>query len=646
VGRRLTRPSLAREEATVPLTRSAEAPSAGHPGAGPAVARGPATARLLVLVLLVAAFVLTAGLSAGLAGALAGDSASPSPAAKVMLRVGLVNPVDNLNPFIGYSTPSYLIYHLNYSQLTGYKAADVTPAPDLAESWSHDASGKVWTFKIRQGVRWQDGQPCTARDVAFTYTYIIKNQMSAFTSYTAGIVKVEAPDDATAVFTCSKPKANILGMVVPILPEHIWSRIDPKTAGQSFQNKPPVVGTGPFQVVEFKRGEYTRLAANPAYFGGAPQIDELIFEEYTNPDTMVQDLKAGAIDACWGIPEAQFKPLSQDPGFKAIDYVVKGFDELGFNCYTGPSLGDPVLRDGKFRQALQWAIDQEKLVSIAYSGYATPGSTIMVQGFYRDPDWHWPPGADVAYSFDPAKATQAMAAAGYKTTGGKLLDKTGKPITLRLFACEAPPQGQRIGKLLVGWLAAIGIDVKFTYMTEAAMNEYLYNQKNGVFTPNMDLYVYNWTGDVDPDFMLSIFIKAQIGNWSDCAWWSPQYDALYSEQAATIDPAQRKTLIDQMQRIVYQQSPYIILAYPKGLEAVNTSRWEGWVQSPSGTGSTIFSVDNTDSYLYVHPKAGATAPNSAATAVVPILVAAAAVVAVILIVVFVRRARGRVEVQG
>jgi len=188
--------------------------------------------------------------------------------------------------------------------------------------------------------------------------------------------------------------------------------------------------------------------------------------------------------------------------------------------------------------------------------------------------------------------------------------------------------------------------VKFTYMTEGAMNEYLYNEKDGVFTPNMDLFVYNWTGDVDPDFMLSIFLRSQIGDWSDCAWWSPRYDKLYSEQAATIDPAQRKTLIDEMQQIVYQESPYVILAYPKGLEAENTSRWEGWVQSPSGTGSAIFSVDNIDSYLFVHPKAGTAAPTKSANSLVPIALGAAAVLVIIVIVVIVRRARGRVEEQG
>lgn len=599
------------------------------------------------LVLLAGVSVLAAGLVAGVTQALADDSPSPSPAGKITLRVGWVNEPDNLNPFIGYSTSSYLIYHLNYDQLTGYNAADVTPAPDLAESWSHDESGMVWTFKLREGVTWQDGEAFTADDVAFTYNYIMDNGLSAYTSYTTGIESVEAVDSLTVQITCSEPKANILGMVVPIVPEHVWSKVDPKAAERSFQNQPPIVGTGAFQVVEFKKGEFVRLEANKDYWRGAPEIDELIFQMYTNADSMVQDLKRGSIDACWGVPEAQFDTLGEDSTLKAIGYVVKGYDELGFNCYEGPSLGHPVLKDWKFRQALQYAVDQEQLVEIAYSGHAIPGSTMMVEGYYRDPDWHWTPPADeVAYVFDPAKAAEMLAAAGYETQGGKLLDKQGEPITLRLFACEAPPQGQKIGKLLVGWFEDIGIDIEFTYMSEGAMNEYLYNEKDGVFTPNMDLFVYNWTGDVDPDFMLSLFIKDQVGDWSDCAWWSPEYDKLYYEQATTIDTAERNAQIDEMQQIIYEQSPYIILAYPKGLEAVDVSRWEGWVQSPEGTGSAIYSVDNVDSYLFVHPKVGATVEDTSAKGVVWAVVGSAILAAIIVAWLLFRRHRAHVEVQG
>ena len=120
----------------------------------------------------------------------------------------------------------------------------------------------------------------------------------------------------------------------------------------------------------------------------------------------------------------------------------------------------------------------------------------------------------------------------------------------------------------------------------------------------MDLYIYNWTGDVDPTFILSIFLTSQINNWSDCAWSDPQYDALFKQQSQTIDSQARKDILWKMQQILYQQNPYIVLAYPKGLEALDTAHWEGWVQSPTGTGSAIYSVDNIDSYLYVHPKAG------------------------------------------
>ena len=154
---------------------------------------------------------------------------------------------------------------------------------------------------------------------------------------------------------CTKPKANMITTWIPILPEHIWSKVSPKAAGASYQNKPPIIGTGPFQTVEVKKGDYVRMVANPTFWGQKPTIDEILFVTYQNPDTMTQDLLAGNLDAAWGIPSAQFPKLEKTEGFTPISYNLLTWDYLALNCYEGTSRGNPVLKDVAFRQALNWA---------------------------------------------------------------------------------------------------------------------------------------------------------------------------------------------------------------------------------------------------------------------------------------------------
>jgi peptide/nickel transport system substrate-binding protein len=314
---------------------------------------------------LVIAFVavLTVGLVWGLGSALAG-SESPSPAAgKVTLRLGWTNDPDNLNPFIGYESSSYEIWAINYELLVGFRASDMANVPGvgLATKWETSPDGKVWTFTITDKSKWQDGEPLTASDVAFTYNYVIKNKLGMFIDYMTFIETVEAPTPTTVVFTCSKPKANMLGLWIPILPEHIWSKIKPADAEKSFKNPPPIVGSGPFQTVEVKKGSFIRLEANKSYWRGAPKIDEVIYQTYQNQDTMAQDLKTGAIQTGWNVPSAQFQPLDSEPDLTGIRAVTIGFDQLGFNCADKKlypkSTGHPVLTDPAFRSALQWAVD-------------------------------------------------------------------------------------------------------------------------------------------------------------------------------------------------------------------------------------------------------------------------------------------------
>jgi len=581
---------------------------------------------------------LAAAMAWGVVSALAASpSSSPSPsgANKIVLQVGFEDTVDNLNPFIGYALVSYDIYDLNYDFLVNYDAATLKPVPGIAESWEHSPDGKVWTFHIRHGVTWQDGQPLTAQDVAFTYNYVVDHQMANFTSYTTWIKHVTATDAYTAVFTCSQPKANMLQMWVPILPEHIWSKISPSDARNKFENPPPIIGSGPFQVVKWVRNQYVLMVANKHYWAGAPKIDELVFRSYTNADTMVEELQQGSIQYA-GVSPAQFQRYTHKAGFAAVETVSDSFDEIGINCYTGSSLGNPVLKDWRFRQALNYAIDRNKIAAIAYHGAAIPATGFLPSNYWKPPfDYHWSPPADQAYSYDPAKAKALLAAAGYTDTNGDgYLDYRGKPIGLRLWADSSTNNYIATGKLVTGWLQAIGLKVTFGTMDDGALNSHIYNLVNGKFTPDYDLFIWGWNGDFDPGFLLSVLTTKQINGWSDSGWSNPTYDKLFTDQYKELDTGKRVQLVQQMQQIVYEQTPYIVYAYPESMEVYDTAHWQGWVREPAGTGS----VDDHWTYLDVRPKAGAKITSSPIGIIAGIAAAAIVVIAAIIWLVLRRRA--------
>ena len=591
-----------------------------------------------VLVLL-----LAAGLAWSLGVAPADGSSSPAASGTLKVQFGTTFDADNLNPFVGYSGTSYEIFHLNYDFLVGYDT-DLSPRPELATSWEASPDGKVWTFHLRQGVKWQDEMPFTAADVVFTYTYIIENDLTAFTSYTNNIVKVEALDDLTVKMTCSKPKANMLRLWIPILPEHIWSKVPGERAAKDYVNKPPIVGTGPFQTVEVKKGSYIKLVKNPDYWvDGKPTIDELVIAIYQNADTMTQDLKTGTLDYALGIPAAQFKALAAEPSLTTNAADLRYFDELCMNCYDSPdSLGAPVLRDPAFRKAISWAVDKQKIVDFAYGGYAKVGQSIITPDV---PIYAWSPAPEETFGFDLEKAKAMLDEAGYKDTDGDGVreDGRGKPITLRLWARSDDVASQNTGKLVSGWFADIGLEVNLQTLDSGAISDALYNYRGSTYAPDYDIYIWGWGEYVDPDYILNVFTTGQIEGWNDPVWSNEEYDKLYEQQARTIDPAKRKPLVDRMQQIFYTEAPYILTNYEQQLEAYNTTKWEGWTRVPEGGGPVALINDNIDTYLNLRPKVaaaeggGGSSGNSVIYVVVAVVVAGVAVAIVLLL----RRGRGR-----
>ncbi|MGZ4199753.1 MAG: ABC transporter substrate-binding protein [Thermoleophilia bacterium] len=600
------------------------------------------------LALLAVVVLLASGLVWGLATAFA-SSGSPSPgASSVTLKIGWTEEPDNLNPFIGYQNETYEIWAMNYDLLFGYGDRN-QPTLDLASQFPTKSNGGIsadgltWTIKVRSGIKWQDGVPLTADDVAFTFNYIVKNQMANFTNSTFGIKSATALDPTTVRIVCSRPKADLETMWVPIIPQHIWGSVSPQAASTSYAVKLPLVGSGPFQTVAFKKGSYIHLVRNPTYWGPKPAIDNVYFEVYQDADTMVTDLKSGNIDAAWGIPQAQFSALKSDPSFKAVPYGYYNWNYLEFNSYdNSSSLGNPVLRDWKFRNALNYAVDKQRLAQLAYQGYAQPATTIIPPGIWTNPDYHWQPPADQTYTFDLAKAGQLLDQAGYRlSSGGVRLDKKGKPIKLRLFSSTDSSQEQSEAKVITGWLEKLGLKITLSVVDPGTLTSDIYNAHGAAWAPDFDLVVWNWTGYYDPGQTLVCFTTQQIGSLDEPFWSSAQYDALNEQQSSTIDPQARKTPIWQMQQLMYQQTPWIVLTYPDYLEAYNTTKWTGWAQMFNGHGPAFNTEGNIASYLNLRPKTATAGGGSSNTAL--IVAAAAAVVVVAIVVIVLRRRRPRAE---
>ena len=619
-----------------------------------------------VLLLLLAVALCVLGLAVAMNAGASGSAESPTPAlisapspsgsaaaGTVIYKVGWTRQPDNLNPFIGFESPAFEMWYLTYDSLVGYDPKTLAPmkgedSTGLATDWTVSDDGLTWTFTLRQNAKWDDGVPLTAKDVAFTYNYVVKNELANFTAYTNLIEEATALDDYTVQFVCSKPKPDMIRHWLPILPEHIWSKITPEAAEKSYQNTPPYVGSGPFKCVEWKKNNYVHLVANPTWWGPKPKIDEIYFTYYTNADTLLQDIKAGTIDGAASLVPAQVKQLQNEPDITARAITVDGFDELAFNCYTGPSKGHPALRDARFRQALNYAVDLQKVADLVFMGYTVPGTTIIPPNYYKDPDWHWDPPADVKYTYDPEQAKQKLDAAGYTDSDGDgVREYQGKPIELRLITRSESTEEQQMGKLIAGWFKDVGINVKLSVMDSSTLTSTILAEEKGVLTPDYDMFIWGWYLDYDPGSMLSYFTKAQIGNWSDCYWTDPEYEQLYKDQGQELDPAKRKEYIDRMQQILYEQSPYIVTDYRPDFEAYNTAKWEGYIAIPDPNGNTLvppFGNGGYANFLTIQPKTADTATDGGGSSAGVWAAVGAAVVAVIIVVALVvRRRRVRTE---
>jgi peptide/nickel transport system substrate-binding protein len=551
---------------------------------------------------------VTAAIALFAAMVLPGALVTPAQAAEddpVTFSVGLGNEVDSFNPFLGIEAASYEMWALTYDYLIGYSMTDMSPEPALATDWETSDDGLVWTFTIREGVMWSDGEPLTARDVAYTFNRVIDGgpEAASWSSYLVGVESVEAPDDTTVVLTSKKPNAVLPLLPIPIVPEHIWKDVSEKDV-RSYPAEPtdgqPVVGSGPFRLVEGTAGGSTyRFEANPDYWKGAPHVDQVVFRVYKSEDPMVQALIKGEIDFAEGISALQVQSLEGEEGITAHNGDSPGFDEIAFNTgsvdlETGKPMGDPnpAVLDAAFRFALNFAIDRESIIRTVYQGGGQPGQNIIPPAYG---DYVWDPPEDDAYAYDPDKAAQLLDDAGY-TVGddGFRTLPSGEPIgKLRLAARSDSETSVDVMQFFQEWLADIDIDSEVETYESSKLTDV-------ILEGNFDTFEWGWYVEPDPDSILSYLTCDQLGSWSDSWYCNEEYDALYQQQHVEMDDAARAEIVKQMQEILYRDAPYLVTAYSSIGEAFRSDRFACFQPQPDPGGIWLIQY-GSQNYLNVRP---------------------------------------------
>jgi peptide/nickel transport system substrate-binding protein len=498
------------------------------------------------------------------------------------IRFGWGGAPADLNPGVGVLVEDYIVYNLVYDSLLNIDL-EGNFEPEVATEWSASDDGLTWTLKIRDDITFHDGTPLTVDDVVYSLTlYRDTLDFPSLPSYLTPFTTIEAVDDTTVALTSEAPVAafefRMPGMF--ILPRHIWESEDPIT----FTND-EMIGSGPFVLTEYSQDEFVRLTGNDDYWGGAPNLDEVIFQTFSNPDARVQALVNGDLDAITEFPATALPTLQNAENIEVADGLEFGgrFADIFFNIVDpancpaegGICSGHPALRDVEVRRALAQAVDKQQLVDTLLLGLGEPGLGLVPPALG---DWFAAELVPEDYQFDLAAAAQRLEAAGYVDTDGDGIrecptDDCGPTgdLTFRMNYPTDNDEHPRVSDTLSGWWSEIGVAVQIQGLDSDALTS--------ICCPSFDydVMLWSWTSDTDPEGLIEVLTCAQIETgYSETGYCNPTYDELFAEQQLTLDPAARRELIVEMQRITLEDVPYIIPWYYPKIQAYRTDRFTGW----------------------------------------------------------------------
>lgn len=522
---------------------------------------------------------------------------STATAGSDLVRIGWGGSPDSLNPGLGVLAEAYTIYGLVYDTMYELNL-DGTYSLGLAESVDVSDDGTVYTFTLRDGAAFHDGEPLTASDVAFTYNlYAAQEDFPFLPVYTSYFDSVAAPDDKTVVITLTEPIPNIESQLVflYVLPEHIWSEV---ANSAEFENL-EMIGSGPFKMKEYRQSEFVQLDAVKDHYIQSPKIDSVVFQTFDNQDALVQALRTGQVDMITEMPNTAVVTLRNDESINIVngpplspgvaDIILNVTEPENCPADDGVCSGHPALLDRNVRLAMSHATDKQQIIDIVLLGLGSPGLTLIPDGlgvYYND--------SIEDYAFDIELANTILEEAGYLDTdndGVREMPGGGKPLTFRLNWPSDSTNSPRMAEILASTWSQIGILTEQQALDPDAVT--------AICCPafDFDVLLWGWGSDPDPAFLLSVMTTDEIPTGtSETGYSNPEFDALYLEQATELDRDRRIELIHEMQSIVHHDIPYIVPYYDQAVQAYRTDRFQGWIIDAGKIG-----LEDRTSLLVIEP---------------------------------------------
>jgi peptide/nickel transport system substrate-binding protein len=440
--------------------------------------------------------------------------------------------------------------------------------PELAESWKVSKDGRQITFKLRRGVRFSEGSPFTAEDVAYTVKRLMDPALHSSTgdAFRSGgstiIARILRPNQIAVTF--SAPVIGLAGL------------FDQVAIMSSRANKEAAV-LGPFVVSEYKPGSSVLLKRNPNYWKKdeqgrqLPYLDSIRLDIQPNRDVEVLRFRRGELDLINSIDTEYYDRLAasspavvHDAG-ASLDSEFMWFNQVANSPI--PAYKRNWFRSTNFRRAISEAINRDDLSRVVFNGHAKPGV-----GPVSPANKFWFNGRLKAQAYAPQAALQSLQAEGFKLQNGTLHDKDGNAVEFSIVTNAGNKYRERMAVMIQEDLSKIGVKVNVVTLDFPSLIERIAQKFN------YEAAILGFQNvDLDPNGQMNIWLSsAENHAWnpqqkSPETTWEAEIDRLMREQASASDPKKRKAAFDRVQEIVAEQAPFIYLVNKNALSAVSAS---------------------------------------------------------------------------